>query len=98
VSLFASAQTMTEGDKVTFNLSVAGGDYDLERLKYRWRIYPKGRLLAGERDTVVVLDTSTVRGHWAIVSGRRRGVGNQLLEVGIARVGNPAKGTIHKSR
>jgi len=66
--LFASTLQAVDGDVVTFNISLAEGNVDLNAVKYAWRIYPRGRIDQAHDTPVATLDTSTVKGSWAIVS------------------------------
>ncbi|MFL6375664.1 MAG: hypothetical protein ACJ73D_13435, partial [Pyrinomonadaceae bacterium] len=62
----ASSERVVEGERVTFQYDLTGGNIDRSLIKYYWYVYPGGTI-EGQGTPVIVLDTSGLgRTGWAI--------------------------------
>jgi hypothetical protein len=57
IEVMASAETVTDGDTLTFQFVITGGDLDLTNLKYYWHI-DRGKIEGDESSPVIVVDTT----------------------------------------
>jgi hypothetical protein len=66
--LLRSLDAVVVGDKVMFNVVTTGGNLRRSALRYTWRVFPKGKIVISRDTTVAILDTSTVRENWVVIS------------------------------
>ena len=68
LDIFKSAVTATDGEKVVFNASVPLENIDQSSLKYKWRVFAKGKFTDLEGMAATTLDTTGLGGETVIVN------------------------------
>ncbi len=66
--LLQSMDAVVVGDKVTFNIVSSGGNLKRSELRFKWTVFPRGKIVTSRNSTFATLDTSSVGGNWAVIS------------------------------